>query len=111
MRIEVPTAVPRRRPIRQRTPRPDTFSHRACPPVPTPSLTAAAIPEPQVESTIRAMVLYESFRPEVPKGKAGWGQAGMLRLEKVLELKEGLLREASPSDGATPKDGGKGASS
>eukprot|EP00903_Cladosiphon_okamuranus_P006149 g6050.t1 len=65
---------------------------------------AAAIPQPQVESTIRAMLLYESFRPEVPKGKAGWGQAGMLRLKTVLELKEGLLLEASPGVGAAPKD-------
>eukprot|EP00752_Nemacystus_decipiens_P007518 g6718.t1 len=64
---------------------------------------AAAIPKPQVESGIRAMVLYESFRPEVPKGKAGWGQAGMLRLRKVLELKEELLREAAPVGGKAGK--------
>lgn len=70
--------------------------------------TAAAIPQPQVESTIRAMVLYESFRPDVPRGKAGWGQAGMLRLGRVLELKEELLREAK-SGGGAPKAGGAAA--
>lgn len=73
--------------------------------------TAAEIPQPQVESTIRAMVLYESFRPEVPKGKAGWGQAGMLRLRTVLELKEEVLREnAQPGGGARTADGGSGGS-
>ena len=76
--------------------------------------TAAAIPQPQVETTIRAMVLYESFRPEVPKGKAGWGQSGMLRLRTVLELKDDLLREkgASSGGGARPQGGpGGGAGS
>ncbi|CAM9440197.1 unnamed protein product, partial [Hapterophycus canaliculatus] len=53
----------------------------------------SAIPQHQVESTIRTMVLYESFRPEVPKGKAGWGQSGMLRLRTVLELRDELERE------------------
>ncbi len=56
------------------------------------------------------MVLYESFRPEVPKGKAGWGQAGMLRLRTVLELKEELLREKAPPDGGARADGGSGGS-
>lgn len=81
------------------------------PSAPAHPLTAAAIPQPQVESTIRAMVLYESFRPEVPRGKAGWGQAGMLRLRTVLELKEELLREARSDGGNAPKGGGAGGSS
>lgn len=66
--------------------------------------TAAAIPQPQVESTIRAMVLYESFRPEIPRGKAGWGQSGMFRLRKVLELKDELLRESAAA-GGVDRDG------
>lgn len=79
------------------------------PSVPAPPLTAAAIPRPQIESGIRAMVLYESFRPAVPKGKAGWGQSGMLRLRTVLELKDNLLREATSGGGASPKVGGAAA--
>lgn len=55
---------------------------------------AAAVPQHQAETTTRAMALYESFRPEVPKGKAGWGQSGMFRLARVMELREELLQEA-----------------
>ena len=56
---------------------------------------AAAVPQHQAETTTRAMALYESFRPEVPKGKAGWGQNGMFRLARVMELRDQLLQEAS----------------
>lgn len=55
---------------------------------------AAAIPQHQAETTTRAMALYESFRPDVPKGKAGWGQSGMFRLARVMELRQELLQEA-----------------
>ena len=34
----------------------------------------------------RAYALYEAFRPDVPAGTAGWGAAGVLDLERVLEL-------------------------
>lgn len=55
---------------------------------------AAAIPQHQAETTTRAMALYESFRPDVPKGKAGWGQSGMFRLARVMALRDELLQEA-----------------
>ncbi|CAN0266217.1 unnamed protein product [Scytosiphon promiscuus] len=70
----------------------------------------SAIPKHQVESTTRTMVLYESFRPAVPKGKAGWGQSGMLRLRTVLELRDGLEREVEETRGRSSRgnDGGGG---
>lgn len=46
------------------------------------------------------MILYESFRPEVPRGKAGWGQSGMLRLARVLELRDEVTLETRPKIGA-----------
>jgi hypothetical protein len=33
-----------------------------------------------------AFSLYESFRPEVPRGQAGWGAKGMLDLERIRSL-------------------------
>jgi hypothetical protein len=33
-----------------------------------------------------AFKMYESFRPEVPKGQKGWGRKGILDLEKVREV-------------------------
>jgi hypothetical protein len=33
-----------------------------------------------------AFSLYEQFRPEIPRGKKGWGQAGALSLEKIRSL-------------------------
>jgi hypothetical protein len=33
-----------------------------------------------------AFGMYESFRPEVPKGQKGWGRKGILDLEKVTEV-------------------------
>lgn len=61
-------------------------------------MAAAAVPQHQVETTIRTMLLYESFRPEVPKGKAGWGQSGMLRLERVMELRDEVVKESGGQD-------------
>jgi hypothetical protein len=34
-----------------------------------------------------AFRLYEKFRPEIPKGKGGWGAKGELSTEKILTLK------------------------
>ncbi len=34
----------------------------------------------------RAFALYESFRPEIAGGKAGWGQKGTLDLDRILRL-------------------------
>jgi hypothetical protein len=36
-----------------------------------------------------AFSLYESFRPAVARGQAGWGQKGTLDLEKILGLRPG----------------------
>jgi hypothetical protein len=33
-----------------------------------------------------AFGMYESFRPEVPKGQKGWGRKGVLDLKKVREV-------------------------
>jgi hypothetical protein len=33
-----------------------------------------------------AFGMYESFRPEVPKGQKGWGRKGILDLEKIREV-------------------------
>lgn len=35
----------------------------------------------------RAYSLYETFRPEIPKGKKGWGAKGELSLHKILSMK------------------------
>jgi hypothetical protein len=37
-----------------------------------------------------AFRLYEQFRPVIPGGKAGWGAAGDLELEKIRALKENV---------------------
>ncbi len=36
-----------------------------------------------------AFSLYESFRPAVARGQAGWGQKGTLDIEKILGLRPG----------------------
>ncbi len=36
-----------------------------------------------------AFHLYEKFRPEIPRGKKGWGAKGELNLQKIRELKKG----------------------
>jgi hypothetical protein len=36
-----------------------------------------------------AFRLYEKFRPEIPKGKRGWGAKGELSLQKIRELMQG----------------------
>ncbi|CAN0008258.1 unnamed protein product [Sphacelaria rigidula] len=55
--------------------------------------SAAAVPQHQVETTMFTMILYEKFRPEIPRGKAGWGQSGMLKLGRVMELRDELVVE------------------
>lgn len=35
-----------------------------------------------------AYALYEVFRPEIPRGKRGWGAKGVLDLDRVRELEE-----------------------
>ncbi|CAM9280788.1 unnamed protein product [Ectocarpus sp. 6 AP-2014] len=69
---------------------------------------AAAIPQRHVETSIRAMVLYESFRPAVARGKAGWGQSGMFRLATVLKLRDELVREGLGGGGGGACDGDGG---
>lgn len=72
-----------------------------------PMAAAAAIPQRHVETSIRAMVLYESFRPMIASGKAGWGQSGMFRLATVLKLRDELVREGVDGrGGACDGDGG-----
>ena len=34
----------------------------------------------------RGFELYEAFRPEVPRGKRGWGAAGVLRIDRIRAL-------------------------
>jgi hypothetical protein len=46
---------------------------------------AAAIPPDELETA--AYTLYQGFRPEIPKGKEGWGAEGELDLEVVRKLK------------------------
>jgi hypothetical protein len=46
-------------------------------------LAGALAPE---ELTETAYSLYERFRPEIPRGKTGWGAAGELDLEKISSL-------------------------
>lgn len=41
---------------------------------------------PDVLNT-KAFRLYEKFRPEIPKGKKGWGAKGELDLNKIKELR------------------------
>jgi hypothetical protein len=43
--------------------------------------------EPEVLNRI-AFRLYEKFRPEIPKGKRGWGAKGELSTEKIINLKK-----------------------
>jgi hypothetical protein len=38
------------------------------------------------ELNATAFRLYEKFRPEIPKGKRGWGAKGELNLEKIRKL-------------------------
>jgi hypothetical protein len=36
-----------------------------------------------------AFQLYEQFRPEIPKGKRGWGAKGELSVKNIIDLKKG----------------------
>ncbi|CAN0161328.1 unnamed protein product, partial [Phaeothamnion confervicola] len=49
---------------------------------------AASLPPPDLEVGRKTYMLYEDFRPMVASGAAGWGQRGVLRLARVLELRE-----------------------
>ncbi len=40
------------------------------------------------ELNTAAFRLYEKFRPEIPKGKRGWGAKGELELKKITDLKQ-----------------------
>lgn len=46
---------------------------------------AASFPPDELEQA--AYGLYQQFRPEIPKGKKGWGVEGELDLERVRKLK------------------------
>ena len=46
---------------------------------------ARAFPPGELNS--RGFRLYEKFRPEVARGTAGWGQAGVLDLRRIAKLK------------------------
>lgn len=41
---------------------------------------------PPEELSERAYALYEQFRPEIPRGRAGWGAAGELDLDRIGAL-------------------------
>jgi hypothetical protein len=45
---------------------------------------AGALDPPELAAA--AMALYEEFRPAIPRGKRGWGIAGVLDLERVRSL-------------------------
>lgn len=49
-------------------------------------LVALASAVPASELGTRAMDLYVRVRPDVPKGEAGWGKAGLLDLEGISRL-------------------------
>ncbi|MHB9034512.1 MAG: hypothetical protein ACYC6L_15880 [Anaerolineae bacterium] len=51
------------------------------------ALEELAASYPPDELAARAYALYERFRPEIPAGKAGWGAAGELDLEKIASEK------------------------
>jgi hypothetical protein len=50
------------------------------------ALEALAKAYPPQELERRAYALYEKFRPEIPKGKRGWGTAGDLNLDGIRNL-------------------------
>lgn len=52
-------------------------------------LAAAFEPEELCEV---AYSLYESFRPEIPRGQQGWGKAGALDLELIRSLARGARK-------------------
>src|SRR5262245_8313473 len=43
---------------------------------------------PPAELAVHAYQLYESFRPAIPGGKAGWGAKGVLDLAKIRALEK-----------------------
>jgi hypothetical protein len=56
-------------------------------------LAASYSPEELGET---AFSLYEQFRPEVPRGKKGWGQAGTLSLKRIQSLAKRGGRTGAP---------------
>jgi hypothetical protein len=50
------------------------------------AMEALASSIPQQRLADEAYALYEGFRPAIPRGKAGWGAAGDLDLDKVRAL-------------------------
>ena len=42
--------------------------------------------EPYQRTGRHGFTMYEHFRPNIPDGKLGWGQAGELQLRKVLDF-------------------------
>jgi hypothetical protein len=47
---------------------------------------ASSLPPTDLEQV--AFSLYEKFRPQIPRGTKGWGQAGTLSLERIRSLVE-----------------------
>jgi len=50
------------------------------------AMTRLAAAWPQDELAAHAFSLYESFRPEVPRGAGGWGATGVLDLARIDAL-------------------------
>jgi hypothetical protein len=47
---------------------------------------ASSLPPTDLEQV--AFSLYEKFRPQIPRGTKGWGQAGTLSLARIRSLAE-----------------------
>lgn len=52
----------------------------------TAAMEKLAASLPREELAGRAYALYEAFRPQIPRGQAGWGAAGELDLARIGEL-------------------------
>jgi len=50
------------------------------------AMTALARSLPPSEAASKAYDLYEAFRPQIPRGKKGWGAAGRLDLERIRKM-------------------------
>jgi hypothetical protein len=50
------------------------------------AMTALARSRPPDAIADEAYALYAAFRPEIPKGEAGWGAAGTLNLDQVRKM-------------------------
>ncbi len=56
------------------------------------AMEALARSLPRQELAANALALYEQFRPVIPRGKRGWGAAGVLDLELIRDLARGARR-------------------